>query len=86
MKASIGLRRPRVRGVKGSELRLPSFEAAAKADPLDRHTLEAMASGVTMRRYGRCRVTVRPAGAPALSRGRPRSPEVHRRRHSKETA
>ena len=49
----IGLRRPRVRSVADREVRLPSFEAAAKADPLDRHTLEAIASGVTMRRYGR---------------------------------
>ncbi len=49
----IGMRRPRVRSVEQCEVRLPSFEAAAKADPLDRHTLEAIASGVTMRRYGR---------------------------------
>jgi transposase-like protein len=39
--------------VESGEVRLPSFEAASKADPLDRHTLEAIASGVTMRRYGR---------------------------------
>jgi len=49
----IGLRRPRVRSVADREIPLPSFEAASKADPLDRHTLEAIASGVTMRRYGR---------------------------------
>ncbi len=49
----IGLRRPRVRSVTDREVRLPSFEAASKEDPLDRHTLEAIASGVTMRRYGR---------------------------------
>jgi putative transposase len=49
----IGMRRPRVRSVGGSELRLSSFEAAGKADPLERHTLEAIASGVTMRRYER---------------------------------
>src|SRR3990172_4399135 len=49
----IGLRRPRVRSVEQREVRLPSFEAASRQDPLDRHTLEAIASGVTMRRYGR---------------------------------
>jgi transposase-like protein len=49
----IAMRRPRVRSVEQRELRLPSFEAAAHADPLDRHTLEAIASGVTMRRYAR---------------------------------
>jgi len=49
----IAMRRPRVRSVEQRELRLPSFEAASHADPLDRHTLEAIASGVTMRRYAR---------------------------------
>jgi transposase-like protein len=49
----IGMRRPRARSRERGELRLPSFEAAAQEDPLDRHTLEAIASGVTMRRYGR---------------------------------
>lgn len=47
------VRRPRVRGVAGGELALPSYEAAAKQDPLDRHTLEALAAGVSTRRYGR---------------------------------
>jgi putative transposase len=46
----IDMRRPRVRSIAGRELRLPSFEAASKGDPLDRRTLEAIASGVTMRR------------------------------------
>jgi transposase-like protein len=49
----IGMRRLRVRAREQGELRLPSFEAAAHEDPLDRHTLEAIAAGVTMRRYGR---------------------------------
>ena len=49
----IGMRRPRVRSLEQREVRLPSFEAAASQDPLDRHTLEAIASGVTMRRYAR---------------------------------
>jgi transposase-like protein len=49
----IDMRRPRVRSVAKRELRLPSFETASNEDPLDRHTLEAIASGVTMRRYAR---------------------------------
>lgn len=49
----IGMRRPRVRSLEQREVQLPSFEAASNQDPLDRHTLEAIASGVTMRRYAR---------------------------------
>jgi putative transposase len=49
----IGIRRPRVRSREDGELSLPSFEAAVQTDPLDRHTLEAVAAGVSMRRYGR---------------------------------
>jgi hypothetical protein len=49
----IGIRRPRVRAAAGGELGLASFRAAAASDPLDRHTLEAIAAGVAMRRYGR---------------------------------
>jgi transposase-like protein len=49
----IGMRRPRVRSVEQREVRLPSFEAASNEDPLDRHTLEAIGAGVTMRRYAR---------------------------------
>jgi len=49
----IALRRLRVRSAADGELALPSFTAAAARDPLDRHTLEAIASGVSMRRYGR---------------------------------
>ncbi len=49
----IAIRRPRVRSIDGEELRLPSFAAATDRDPLDRHTLEAVASGVSTRRYAR---------------------------------
>lgn len=48
----IALRRLRVRSQADGELSLPSFAAAAARDPLDRHTLAAMAAGVSMRRYG----------------------------------
>jgi hypothetical protein len=47
------VRRPRVRSLEDGELALPSYTAAAKQDPLDRHTLEALAAGVSTRRYGR---------------------------------
>jgi transposase-like protein len=47
----ITIRRPRVRSIEGEELGLPSFEAAADRDPLDRHTLGAVAAGVSTRRY-----------------------------------
>ncbi len=49
----IAIRRPRVRSIEGEELGLPSFEAATGRDPLDRHTLEAVAAGVSARRYAR---------------------------------
>ena len=49
----IPIRRLRARSRESAELALPSFAFAADRDPLDRHTLEAIASGVSMRRYGR---------------------------------
>lgn len=48
----IGIRRLRARGEKG-ELALPSFAFASERDPLDEHTLEAIASGVSTRKYAR---------------------------------
>jgi putative transposase len=47
------VRRPRVRSSDGEELGLPSYEAAADRDPLDRQTLESLAAGVSTRRYPR---------------------------------
>ena len=47
------VRRPRVRSVDGEEFALASYAAAASRDPLDRHTLESVAAGVSARRYGR---------------------------------
>ena len=47
------VRRPRARTKRGEELALPSYAAAANEDPLDRHTLEALAAGVSTRRYER---------------------------------
>ncbi len=48
----IAIRRLRARGEKG-EVELPSFVFAADRDPLDEHTLEAIASGVSTRKYAR---------------------------------
>ncbi|MFQ5745264.1 MAG: transposase, partial [Acidobacteriota bacterium] len=48
----IAIRRLRARGEAG-ELELPSFAFAAERDPLDEHTLEAVASGVSTRKYAR---------------------------------
>lgn len=48
----IGLSRLRVRSASG-EVPLASFTWAASQDPLDTHTLEAIAAGVSTRRYDR---------------------------------
>src|SRR5438034_1326923 len=45
--------RLRARSVNGHELELPSFAYAAHRDPLDARTLEAIAVGVTTRKYRR---------------------------------
>jgi len=45
--------RLRARSVEGYELELPSFAYAAHRDPLDARTLEAIAIGVTTRKYRR---------------------------------
>jgi len=49
----IGMKRPRVRSQEGKELALPSFAFAAGRDPLDRHALDAVACGVSSRKYAR---------------------------------
>ena len=45
--------RLRARSVDGTELELPSFAYAAGRDPLDAHTLDALAVGVSTRAYRR---------------------------------
>jgi putative transposase len=47
----IAVKRPRMRAVDAGEMRLPSYEWAAAADPLERATMHAIAAGVSMRRY-----------------------------------
>jgi putative transposase len=49
----ISLRRPRARTLAGKEVELPSFVFAADRDPLDEHTLETIAAGVSSRKYRR---------------------------------
>ncbi len=49
----IVLPRLRARSLAGEELTLPSFAYASARDPLDAHTLEAIAVGVTTRQYPR---------------------------------
>jgi putative transposase len=49
----IGMKRPRVRSQEGKELGLPSFVFAARRDPLDRHALDAVACGISSRKYAR---------------------------------
>jgi hypothetical protein len=49
----IAVQRPRVRSQQGEELGLPSFAFASGRDPLDRHALDAVACGVSTRKYAR---------------------------------
>jgi putative transposase len=49
----IMIRRPRARTAGGEEVTLPSYEAAADRDPLDRQTLASMSAGVSTRRYAK---------------------------------
>lgn len=49
----IDIKRPRARTLAGREVELPSFVFAADRDPLDEHTLEAIAAGVSTRKYPR---------------------------------
>ena len=58
--------RLRARSIDGHELALPSFTYAAGRDPLDARTLEAIAIGVTTRKYRRA-LDPLPAEARAMS-------------------
>ncbi len=49
----IAIPRPRVRSQAGHEMELASFAFAANRDPLDHHTVEAVACGVSTRKYAR---------------------------------
>jgi putative transposase len=49
----IPITRPRVRSKEGQEVELPSFAFAASRDPLDRHAMNAVACGISGRKYAR---------------------------------
>jgi transposase-like protein len=49
----IPVSRPRVRSRDGQEMELPSFAFAASRDPLDRHAMNAVACGISGRKYAR---------------------------------
>ena len=49
----IPIARPRARSIEGEELELPTFAFASNRDPMDRHTLNAVACGISNRKYAR---------------------------------
>lgn len=49
----IAIARPRARAVADGELTLPTFTWASHADPINRATMDAIAAGVSTRRYRR---------------------------------
>jgi transposase-like protein len=49
----IPIARPRARSVGGEELELPTFAFASSRDPMDHHTLNAVACGISSRKYAR---------------------------------
>src|ERR671911_984839 len=77
----VAVRRPRVRAA-GQEVALPTFQATADIDPLNRRVVEQMLVGVATRRYAR---SLEPVPAPVTSRGTSKS-AVSRRFVAKTTA
>jgi putative transposase len=65
----VAIRRPRARTVDG-EVPLPTFQAMAKTDPLDRRVVEQMLVGVATRQYAR---SLEPLGPEVESRGTSKS-------------
>ena len=65
----VAIRRPRVRE-DGTEVALPTFQAFADSDPLNRRVVEQMLVGVATRQYAR---SLEPVPAPVLSRGTSKS-------------
>src|SRR5207248_3339360 len=62
----VQIRRPRVRA-DGEEVALPTFQAFADTDPLNRRVVEQMLVGVATRQYGR---SLEPAGVAVRTRAR----------------
>ena len=77
----VAVRRPRVRA-DGQEVALPTFQAMADVDPLNRRVVEQMLVGVATRRYER---SLEPVPATIRSRGTSKS-AVSRRFVAKTTA
>src|SRR4029453_5936866 len=65
----VAVRRPRVRA-DGHEVALPTFQAMADSDPLNRRVVEQMLVGVATRRYAR---SLEPVPATMRSRGTSKS-------------
>jgi transposase-like protein len=65
----VAIRRPRVRTAEG-EVPLPTFQAMAKTDPLDRRVVEQLLVGVATRQYAR---SLEPLDATMESRGTSKS-------------
>ncbi len=65
----VAMQRPRVRTADG-EVPLPTFEAMAHTDPLDRRVVEQMLVGVATRQYAR---SLEPLGPDMTSRGTSKS-------------
>jgi putative transposase len=65
----VGLRRPRARA-NGEEVPLPTFQAMASEDPLNRRVVEQMLVGVATRQYAR---SLEPLPATMVSRGTSKS-------------
>jgi putative transposase len=65
----VQIRRPRVRA-DGEEVALPTFQAFADTDPLNRRVVEQMLIGVATRQYGR---SLEPTGAEVRVRGTSKS-------------
>lgn len=65
----VQIRRPRVRA-DGHEVALPTFEAFANTDPLNRRVVEQMLLGVATRQYGR---SLEPTGPEVRTRGTSKS-------------
>src|SRR5215203_2904396 len=65
----VQIRRPRVRA-DGEEVALPTFQAFADTDPLNRRVVEQMLLGVATRQYGR---SLEPTGTDIRTRGTSKS-------------
>jgi transposase-like protein len=65
----VQIRRPRVRA-HGKEVALPTFQAFADTDPLNRRVVEQMLLGVATRQYGR---SLEPTGTDIRTRGTSKS-------------